>query len=51
MHGILAAEAAILRKRELLFHFLLVAGSLARDAIALGALQFSHVFLDLAHTV
>lgn len=50
MDGVLAAEAAVLGERELLFHFLLVARRLARDALALATLQLGHVVLDLAHT-
>ena len=47
--GVLAAEAAILRKRKFLFHLLFIARSLTRDALTVAALQFGHVVLDLAH--
>jgi len=49
--GVLATEAAVLREGKFLFHLLFVARGLARDALAIAALQLSHVVLDLAHSV
>ena len=50
MGVVLLAEAAVLRKGELFFHFLLVAPRVVRDTSADAALQFGHVVLDLSHT-
>lgn len=45
----LLAELAVLLEREFLFHLLLVALGVVRDATTDRALQFGHVFLDLSH--
>lgn len=45
----LLAEFAVLLERQFFLHFLLVALGVVRDAPTNRALQFSHVFLDLAH--
>ncbi len=46
----LLAEFAVLLERKLLFHFLLVALGVVRDTATNRALQFGHVFLNLAHS-
>lgn len=47
---VLLAELAVLGKRELLLHLLLVALGVVVDAPARGTLQFRHRVLDLSHT-
>lgn len=45
----LLAEFAVLLERKLFLHFLLVALGVMRDTATHRALEFGHVFLDLAH--
>jgi hypothetical protein len=47
--GILSAEAAILAKRELFFHFLLVALGVMSNATAHTAFEFHQSIFDLSH--
>ena len=51
MGSVFLAEAAVLRKRELFFHFLLIALGIMRNPAAGAALQLGHVVLDFSHTV
>jgi hypothetical protein len=48
--GVFLAEATVFGKRELFFHFLLVALGIMRDAAASATLELGHVVFNLAHT-